>query len=152
MKTILRKRQGRILLDQGLSDMFRVERGTPQGDKASPYLFILCIEILLIKMEIEAGDSIGVCRFNEQLREKFGLESMLSEAYADDLTILFKWDMIGLNSILEIIKRFSRVSGIEINEKKTQLMVTGGEGAQVGSTIGEITVEDNILLLGIKIQ
>ena len=152
VKTILRNRQGRILLDQGVSDMFRVERGTPQGDKASPYLFILCIEILLIKMEIEAGDSIGVCRFNEQLREKFGLESMLSEAYADDLTILFKWDMIGLNSILEIIKSFARVSGLEINEKKTQLMITGGEGARVGSTIGEILVVDNVSLLGIKID
>ena len=27
VKTILQNRQGRILLDQGLSDMFRVERG-----------------------------------------------------------------------------------------------------------------------------
>ena len=77
---------------------------------------------------------------------------MLTEAYADDLTILFKWDRIGLNSILEIIRAFSRVSGLEINEKKTQLMITGGEGAQVGSTIGEITVVDNDLLLGIKID
>ena len=77
---------------------------------------------------------------------------MLTEAYADDLTILFKWDRIGLNSILEIIKCFSRVSGLEINEKKTQLMVTGGEGAQVGSTIGEIIVVDNVSLLGIKID
>ena len=77
---------------------------------------------------------------------------MLTEAYADDLTILFKWDRIGLNSILEIIKCFSRVSGLEINEKKTQLMVTGGEGAQVGSTIGEIIVVDNVSLLVIKID
>ena len=90
VKTILRNRQGRILMDHGVSDMFRVERGTPQGDKASPYLFILCIEILLIKLEIEAGESIGVCIFSEQIRETFWLESMLAEAYADDLTILFK--------------------------------------------------------------
>ena len=31
-------------------------------------------------------------------------------------------------------------------------MVTGGEDAQVGSTIGEITVVDNVSLLGIKID
>ena len=31
-------------------------------------------------------------------------------------------------------------------------MITGGEGAQVGSTIGEITVVDNDSLLGIKID
>ena len=77
MKTILWNRQGRILMDHGVSDMFRVERGTPQGDKASPYLFILCIEILLIKLEMEVGESIGICIFSEQIREKFGLESML---------------------------------------------------------------------------
>ena len=42
VKAILRNRQGRILLDNGVSDMFRVERGTPQENKASPRLFILC--------------------------------------------------------------------------------------------------------------
>ena len=83
VKTILQNRQVRILLDHGVSDMFRVERGTPQGEKASPYLFILCIEILLIKLEIEAGESIGVCIFSEQIRETFWLESMLAEAYAE---------------------------------------------------------------------
>ena len=152
VKTILRNRQGRILMDHGVSDMFRVERGTPQGDKASPYLFILCIEILLIKLEIEAGESIGVCIFSEQIRETFWLESMLAEAYGDDLTILFQWDRIGLNSLLKILRDFYGVSGLEINEKKTQLMVTGGEDAQVGSTIGEITIVENVSLLGIKID
>ena len=36
--------------------------------------------------------------------------------------------------------------------KKTQLMVTGGEGAQVGSKIGEITIVESISVLGIKID
>ena len=118
VKAILRNRQGRILLDNGVSDMFRVERGTPQEDKASPRLFILCIEMLLIKLKIEAGESIGVCLFSEQIKEKFGLESMFTEAYADDLTILFKWDRIGLNCVLKILRDFSWVSGLEINGKK----------------------------------
>ena len=75
------------------------------------------IEILLIKLKIEAGESIGVCLFSEQIKEKFGLESMFTEAYADDLTILFKWDRIGLNCVLKILRDFSWVSGLEINEK-----------------------------------
>ena len=31
-------------------------------------------------------------------------------------------------------------------------MVTGGEGAQIGSKIGEITIVDSISVLGIKID
>ena len=77
---------------------------------------------------------------------------MLAEAYADDLTILFKWGRIGLNCLLKILRDFSRVSGLEINEKKLQLMVTGGEVAKIGSKIGEITIVDSISVLGIKID
>ena len=64
---------------------------------------------------------MGICIFSEQIREKFGLESMLAEAYADDLTILFKWDRIGLNCLLKILRDFSRVSGLESNEKKNAI-------------------------------
>ena len=66
--------------------------------------------------------------------------------------LLFKWVRIGLNCLLKILRDFSRVSGLEINEKKTQLMVTGGEDAQVGSKIGDITVVESISVLGIKID
>ena len=34
--------------------------------------------------------------------------------------------------------------------KKPQLIVTGGDGAQIGSKIGEITIVDSIAVLGIK--
>ena len=53
--TILSSRKGKILMEDGLSGTLNIERGTPQGDKASPYLFILCIEILLIKKRNRGG-------------------------------------------------------------------------------------------------
>ena len=43
---------------------------------------------------------------------------MLTEAYADDLTILFKWDRAGLKRIVEILEEFALVSGLQINVKK----------------------------------
>jgi hypothetical protein len=49
VSTLLHDRKARIILDEGCSETFLFERGSPQGDRSSPYIFILCIEILLIK-------------------------------------------------------------------------------------------------------
>jgi hypothetical protein len=38
--TILRDREGMVILDGGYSKRFRIERGTPQGDRSSPYIYI----------------------------------------------------------------------------------------------------------------
>ena len=46
---------------------------------------------------------------------------MLTEAYADDLTILFKWNREGLLRIKTILEGFAKVSGLTINVKKHNL-------------------------------
>ena len=46
---------------------------------------------------------------------------MLNEAYADDLTVMFQWGRSGLQRILEILKDFEAVSGLQINIKKHSL-------------------------------
>ena len=97
VNTILNNREAKIMYGGRLGEPIKIARGTPQGDRASPYLFILCIEILLIKINKENGGTIRGCEFNENMRRVYNLETMLTEAYADDLTILFKWDKAGLN-------------------------------------------------------
>ena len=42
-------------MGEEIGGKINIQRGTPQGDQASPYLFILCIEILLIRIESEEG-------------------------------------------------------------------------------------------------
>ena len=115
-------------------------------------MFILCIEILLIKIELEEGGEIKSCNFSQQLRELYSLESMLNEVYADDLTIMFKWDQNGLKCILRILREFETVSGLKINVNKTQLMVTGGDGERIGSQIEGIKVVNSIEVLGVHID
>ena len=67
VETILNNREARIILGEDIGGIIKVNRGTPQGDKASPYLFILCIEILLIKIESEEGGIIKGCEFNSAI-------------------------------------------------------------------------------------
>ena len=116
--TILRNRESRIIFGDQIGGKIEIQRGTPQGDRASPYLFILCIEILLIKIENEEGDVIKSCNFAQNIRATYNLESMLTEAYADDLTIMFKWGRVGLKRILKILQEFELVSGLKINVQK----------------------------------
>ena len=42
-------REGRILMDGHLTDKILLEQGITQGDIISPHIFIIAVEILLIK-------------------------------------------------------------------------------------------------------
>ena len=46
VKTMLTGRTCTVMVDGYETKPFRIERGVPQGDTASPYLFILVLEIL----------------------------------------------------------------------------------------------------------
>ena len=150
--TLLNKRISNVILGENLSPDVHIGRGTPQGDRSSPVLFILCLEILLIKLEGEEGKDFYQCEFNDGIRTEYNLDSSCIEAYADDLTILFKWNLLGLARILRIIKDFDAVSGLQINVGKTQLMITGCMDGQVGRKIYGITVVDRINVLGLQID
>jgi hypothetical protein len=126
VETLLRNRIGTVILTNGFSDKFEIKRGTPQGDRTSPYIFILYIEILLLKLKCVEKDNRGMtCTFHRNLQEGGGVEGGLAEAYADDLTIIFKWEEGTLGEILNILRSFGELTGLIINVDKTQLMVVG---------------------------
>ena len=121
VETILNNREARVILGEDMGGIIQVNRGTPQGDITSPYLVILCIEILLIKIESEEGGVKKGCEFNCAVREAYNMESRLNEAYADDLMVMYQWGRPGLKRILDILKEFKAVSGLQINIKKHSL-------------------------------
>jgi hypothetical protein len=125
VRVILKNRKSFIIMDEGFSESFKIERGTPQGDRSSPYIFILCMEILLAKLEKEGNKVEYRMEFNEEIRIREGIGNMLAEAYADDLTIIIKWSVNNVKNMIKILEDFGRVSGLEINVDKTQLMLTG---------------------------
>jgi len=61
--TLLRGRTSRITVNNGYTESFNIERGTPQGDRISPFIFILCIEILLIKLKCLGGGWLKILIF-----------------------------------------------------------------------------------------
>jgi hypothetical protein len=130
ISTLLHDRKARIILDEGCSETFLVERGSPQGDRSSPYIFILCIEILLIKLESLDGYGVNKCNFVRREIAGTLLGSNNSESYADDLTVLFKFCVESMGVIMDTMQDFYNISGLELNKSKTQLMITGSEEVQ----------------------
>ena len=43
------------MVDGYLTSSFKIERGVPQGDTASPYIFIIVLEILLLRLKNDPG-------------------------------------------------------------------------------------------------
>ena len=109
------------ILNNGWSgSFFKLERGVRQGCPLSPYLFILCVEILA--EAIRKNESIKGITINEQ-------EIKISQ-YADDTTLILDGSTVSFTTSLQILDLFSEISGLRLNIKKT-------EALWIGSKIGK---------------
>ncbi|KAL9964740.1 hypothetical protein ACROYT_G028420 [Oculina patagonica] len=91
------------------SDLFEIKRGVRQGDPLSPYLFIIALEVLNIAI-----------RQNKEIEGiKVGNEEVKLTVFADDLTTFVK-NTRSFFSLKEVINKFGFVSGLKLNEEKTE--------------------------------
>ena len=98
-----------------LSDSIVLSRGCRQGDPLSPYVFVLCAEILSHVIR-ECGDIKGI--------QVHGVESKSSQ-YADDTTLMVEEDLQSIIKIIQVLKWFKSISGLDINREKTKLVKIG---------------------------
>ena len=104
-----------ILQNGFMSNFFSLRRGCRQGDPISPYLFILCAEILgkMVRKNKEIkGISIN------------GKEYKLSQ-YADDTQLILDGTEKSLKAALNLLKQFYIMSGLKINVDKTRALWIG---------------------------
>ena len=104
-----------ILNNGWSSNFFKLERGVRQGCPLSPYLFILCVEILA--ETIRQNKNIKGIKINEQ-------EVKISQ-YADDTTLILDRSPASLTTSLQILDFFSEISGLRLNSKKTEALWIG---------------------------
>ena len=94
-----------------------IGRGCRQGDPIASYLFIICIEILALKL-----------RSDPKIEGfKMGNLQHLLEIYADDLTVFLQPYSQNLRNTIEALTIFFRLSGLKISVKKTTAVWFGKE-------------------------
>ena len=93
----------------------QLSRGCRQGDPISPYIFVLCAELLSPCVR-ECGDIKGI--------EVHGTEIIISQ-YADDTTLFLEGSHEDIKRLMSILRWFRNVSGLGINVDKTKAVKIG---------------------------
>jgi Reverse transcriptase (RNA-dependent DNA polymerase) len=137
-----------------IGENFILERGNGQGDVISPFLFNICYQILLLKIEfnlqIEHID-IPVEIVEEEGQGLIGAVSSVSYrskkvfAFADDCNILTSLKPESIIEITRVLDNFGAISGLVCNVQKSHILPIGQESAVPGAirNIGFEIVDEN---------
>ena len=117
IKVFYNNSESRIMQNGFLSESFKLERGCRQGDPLSPYIFIICAEVLAILIR----NSKEIKGINIE-----GEEYVVSQ-YADDTTFILDGSPESLDSTLRILDQYANVSGLKINYSKTNIIWIGSK-------------------------
>ena len=112
VKTLYSHTESCILNNGWASNLFEIQRGVRQGCPLSPYLFVLSAEVLATAIR-ETTNIKGISVNNVEIK--------LSQ-YADDTTLILDGSRESLISSLAMLDEFSKVSGLRLNDKKTEAL------------------------------
>ena len=109
IRTFYCNANSRIVLNGQCSSWFNIERGVRQGDPLSPYLYLICAEIL--SLMIRTNNKIKGIKLKDT-------EFLLSQ-FADDTTLGLDGTERSFMEAIHTFDKFSLMSGLKINNDKT---------------------------------
>ena len=136
------KREALILLGGHLSKKIILEQGVPQGDVISPYTFLLCVEILALKIKF-TKNLTGVI---------FAKKDASAEIFADDLSAMVLRTEENLRNFSRILTLFHKVSRLKCNMDKTFVIPVGNFAKENMCQDLNLKWMDSFTVLGITID
>ena len=115
-----------ILINGKIVPGFLIKRGVKQGDSLSCILFIMCMEPLLRNIESNP-------RIESLYSETLNCQMPKAYAYADDVSCTVANSVHSLQEIFIEYERLTKVSGLELNADKTEIL-------KFGSGVGPETI------------
>ncbi len=151
-----------IAEDGNYTRIFNLGIGTAQGDCPSPTLFILCVQVLIFKLEMDPSirplpGLPDVTNIEVNNNDIFYLESNRQtnkvEGFADDISSGIEQSPECLATVKLVLEQFCTLSGLKSNADKTCLMPIGGNETVTEEIRGiGFSVVEQIPLLGITID
>jgi exonuclease III len=131
--TICTNRKACIITGTGKTGpTFDLERGNAQGDVISPFLFNICYQVLLLKIELSLQiESIGLPNVQLEDGDLIGAANVVSHrskkvfAFADDCNILAACKPETIREIVRVLNDFGKISGLECNVQKSHILPIG---------------------------
>ena len=106
-----------VIVNGEITQWFNIQRGFRQGDPISPYVFIMCVEILAIMIR-EDEDIKGI--YTNKVGHKIA-------QFADDTQVMNNGDRKSFEKSIHIVNKFGIVSGLFMNANKTQAIWLGSK-------------------------
>jgi hypothetical protein len=135
IKTICTGRKACIILGPAkFGTNFNLERGNAQGDVISPFIFNICYQILLLKVELnlqikslDIPTPVPVLTDEGYTGVRISQEHRTKKVFvfADDCNILTSLDEENLSLIKGILDEFGAISGLTCNLQKSNVLPIG---------------------------
>ena len=114
VEMLLECQESSIINGGNTTNYFKLQKGARQGDPISPYLFILCLEIVFIL--IKASKRVKGINIFER--------TYLYSACADDTTFFLR-DKRSIKELINTFATFSKYSGLKPNHEKCEIAGNG---------------------------
>ena len=140
-----------LLINGTQSDTFIPQRGLRQGDPLSPYIFLICQNVLsLMFLEAKTHKKIDGIKLSR------GSPPISHLLFADDCFIFFRTNVRAFRAIKQILKEFYWLWGQNINCNKSELFVSPNwthlKRRWFGGILGRKCTSKPSKYLGIKIR